>query len=92
MQTDPNIDPRTLMPLYDQCTIDESKDPFELVLTTGTHQRITIDCLYGPTIFANLRITPLTPGCVWLIEREAIDTGQWAEVARIPGQYASEFK
>lgn len=59
------------------------------IVEIGTH-RVVIDKLFGPTVFAKLRITPdLNRG--WVIEREAIDTGEWHEEAVIDAQRDAEF-
>lgn len=56
------------------------------------YESVIIDKLFGPQIFANLRITADPKTNTWLIEREMIDTGEWQEWVRIPGQISIEFK
>jgi len=56
------------------------------------YESVIIDKLFGPQIFANLRITADPKINTWIIEREMIDTGVWQEWVRIPGQVAFEFK
>ena len=61
----------------------------EIRVEMGTHQRLTIDKLFGPTVYADLRISCDSNACEWVIERES--RGVWSEVARIPGQLESDF-
>lgn len=57
----------------------------------GSGDRVTIDKLFGPTIFANLRITAdIDRGC-WVIERDWI-SGGFIEWCTIPNQIEEEFK
>jgi len=56
----------------------------------GIDEQIIIDKMYGPRIFADIRITPnLDRG--WVIERQWISTGEWIEWCTIPGQFNEEF-
>lgn len=48
--------------------------------------------MYGPLIFADIRIRADSETCEWIIERENIKTMKWVEVIRIPGQIAAEFE
>ena len=57
----------------------------------GSFDVVTIDKLFGPTIFADLRITA-DPKRGWVIEREWIDKGQFVEWCVIPAQIDLEFK
>ena len=53
-------------------------------------ETIEIEKLFGPTIFANLRITPdIERG--WVIERKRINDGKWIEWCVIPAQINNEF-
>lgn len=55
----------------------------------GTQDTVVIDKLFGPTIFANLRITAdFDRG--WVIEREWI-SGGYIEWCVIPAQIEQEF-
>jgi hypothetical protein len=63
------------------------------------YQSVIIDKLFGPMIFANLRITADPKTNTWLIERETIfqtagggSHHEWIEWVRIPGQLEREFK
>lgn len=56
------------------------------------YEAITIDKLFGPQIFANLRIFADPQTNTWVIERERIDTMEWIEWVRIPGQLSLEFR
>ena len=55
------------------------------------HESVVIDKMFGPMIFANLRITPISETCTWKIERESIKTAEWIEWVHIPGQLEMEF-
>ena len=65
----------------------------------GSGDSITLDKLYGPTIFARLRITA-TPSRGWVIERETADrhndepdlTSIWVEWCTIPCQLDMDFE
>lgn len=57
----------------------------------GSFDVLTIDKLFGPTIFADLRITA-DPERGWVIEREWIEKGQFVEWCTIPNQIEQEFK
>jgi hypothetical protein len=58
----------------------------------GSGDRVTIEKLFGPTIFADLRITAdYERGC-WVIERQWIETGEFIEWCTIPNQIEQEFK
>jgi hypothetical protein len=56
----------------------------------GSFDTVTIDKLFGPTIFANLRITA-DPDRGWVIERKWIQNGQFVEWCVIPAQIEQEF-
>ena len=64
----------------------EEKNTIEI----GSNDTITIDKMFGPTIFANIRITA---DCErgWVIEREWIENGKWIEWCVIPAQIDEEF-
>lgn len=52
---------------------------------------VVLDKLFGPLIFANLRIRADIRSCNWIVEREQIKSGQWEFVMEIPGQKESDF-
>jgi hypothetical protein len=56
----------------------------------GSGQPVEIDKMYGPLIFANLRITADADSGDWIIERMCGD--EWNEYARIPGQLEEDFE
>lgn len=56
----------------------------------GSNQSVILDKLYGPTIFADLRITADTEQG-WVVERQWIETGEWIEWCVIPAQIDQEF-
>ena len=58
----------------------------------GSGQSVTIDKLFGPMIFANLRVTANTERGEWVIEREWIGSGRYIEWCSIPAQIDEEFK
>ncbi len=59
-------------------------------LEIGSNETITIDKMFGPTIFADLRITADTQRG-WVIERQWIESGEWVEWCVIPAQIEQEF-
>lgn len=62
----------------------------EHVIEIGTFDRVRIDKMFGPTIFADLRITAsMERG--WVIERMWIKNGKWIEWCVIPAQIDEEF-
>lgn len=62
------------------------------VVECGADQPITIDKMYGPLVFAEVRITAVSETCEWVVERQNIaDPTEWVEVARFPGQLSEEF-
>lgn len=58
----------------------------------GSGDVVEIDKLFGPTIFADLRITADFESGSWIIERMWIATGQYIEWCRIPCQIEQEFE
>ena len=55
-------------------------------------ETVCVDKMYGPLIFALVRITPVASTCEWVVERQRINTGDWVEVGRFPGQIEDEFR
>jgi len=60
----------------------------ETIIEMGSGQSIVLDKLYGPTVFANLRITADAEKG-WVIERELGD--DWVEWCVIPAQLPQDF-
>jgi hypothetical protein len=56
-------------------------------LHMGSDEAIVLDKMYGPLIFAGLRITAAQKSCEWVIERDTGPHG-YQEWCRIPGQIA----
>lgn len=60
-------------------------------IEVGPADVVEIEKLFGPAIFASLRITAdYKRG--WVIEREWTKTGQWIEWCVIPAQIEAEFE
>lgn len=57
----------------------------------GTDDVVDNDKLYGPTVFANLRVSLDRGRCEWVIQRQWVKTGAWIEWCRMPGQIDEEF-
>jgi hypothetical protein len=56
----------------------------------GCDEPVKIDKMFGPAVFATLRITAdYERG--WVIERQWIETGEWIEWCVIPAQIEQEF-
>jgi hypothetical protein len=62
-----------------------------IVVEVGVGQAVTIDKCFGPLIFTDIRVTADFKSCEWVIERKRIDSGEWIEVSRVPGQIDEEF-
>lgn len=61
------------------------------VIEIGSQDTVIIDKLFGPHIFANLRITADTTRGCWVIERQWASTGEYIEWVTIPDQINEEF-
>jgi hypothetical protein len=81
--------------------IDKDAKPFPEVnlgdlegvrVNVSCGKTVVIDKLYGPLVFADIRVRAEHQNCEWVIERQRIDTSEWIEVARIPGQIDGEFR
>jgi hypothetical protein len=64
----------------------------EITVEIGCGDKVTVNKLFGPLIFTNLRITADFESCSWIIERQWIENGNYIEWCRIPGQYDEEFR
>lgn len=60
-------------------------------IEVGANDSIIIDKLFGPTVFADLRITANIERRCWVIERMWIKTGEYIEWCTIPNQIEQEF-
>lgn len=61
----------------------------EKTLEIGSNQSVIIDKLFGPTVFAELRITPNVERGEWVIERQRVGADfkiEWVEWATVPAQ------
>lgn len=58
----------------------------------GSMDTVVIDKLFGPTIFADLRITADSDRGCWVIERMWINKGEFIEWCTIPCQIEKEFE
>lgn len=67
--------------------IDKEKKEVHL----GSDETVVLNKLFGPSVFANLRITADTKTMEWVIEREWINTGEYIPWMRIPGALSGEF-
>ena len=58
----------------------------------GSHNRLVVEKAFGPTVFADLRLTlDYKRGC-WVVERKRCDTGDWRHWTEIPAQLEDEFE
>ena len=55
------------------------------------YESVIIEKMFGPLIFASLRIRALPKTNTWLIERQIINNNEWVSWAEIPGQLESDF-
>lgn len=60
-------------------------------INVSVRETVQINKEYGPLIFASIRVTADFDSCMWVIERQAIATGEWIEWTRIPGQIVDDF-
>lgn len=58
----------------------------------GSGDTVSIDKLFGPTIFSPIRITADLNRQCWVIERMWINTGTYIEWCTIPNQFEEEFQ
>lgn len=63
-----------------------------VVVNVGCEQSVEIDKLYGPLIFASIRVRADSKTLEWVIERQQVDTMEWLPVVRVPGQNDDEFR
>lgn len=56
-----------------------------------SNQTVTLNKLYGPTIFMSIRARPDLQRMEWVIERETGPQAEWKEWATIPAQLESDF-
>lgn len=52
---------------------------------------IVIDKMFGPLVFAPIRVTASIDTCEWIVERLYGENNEWREVMRVPGQIESDF-
>ena len=63
----------------------------EINVEIAANQHVVIEKMYGPMIFADLRITADSRRECWVIERLWIKTNEWVEWLTIPAQIDQEF-
>jgi hypothetical protein len=63
----------------------------EKIIEIGYDDVLVIDKLFGPTVFANLKIVPDLARGSWIIYREWVRTGEYVEWCTIPAQVEPEF-
>lgn len=60
------------------------------IVEMGVIKQVVLNKMFGPTIFADLRITiDLERG--WVVERRFGNDGKWVEWCIIPAQIENEF-
>ncbi len=71
--------------------MSDNEEREEIKLEIGSHNQVVIlDKLFGPTVFADLKIVPdLDEG--WVIYRRWVKTNEWIEWVSIPAQIDQEF-
>jgi hypothetical protein len=65
--------------------------PHDVDIQTGADGKVTIDKVYGPTVFWEIRISMDLSSCEYVIERSMGPLGEWREWTRIPGQLDEDF-
>lgn len=74
-------------PRLHACILDGRR--VEVQIASHNDPEVIIDKLYGPLVFAPIRVRLDVGSCEWIIERS--DGPTWREVARVPGQLDSDF-
>jgi hypothetical protein len=83
MNDEPKPKPITYTPEFRQ----------EATIEVSCSSVVRIQKMFGPLIFADIRVRADFQSCEWIVERLSIKDGEtWAEVARIPGQMDGEFE
>jgi hypothetical protein len=79
--------------------IERVKGVFEIDIQSGQKVYVNVGCepvyvikMFGPLIFADLRIQANADTCEWVIERLNPSTCEWSECCRIPGQKEGDFE
>lgn len=67
------------------------KETPERRISVKVNEPVVLEKLFGPMIFADLRITANFERCVWIIERHNHTTGEWTKEAEIDGQRETDF-
>lgn len=57
----------------------------------GSDEFVTLDKVFGPTIFQCIRIQPNSERVEWVIERYDSKSESWKQCALIPGQLPEDF-
>lgn len=63
----------------------------EADIQIGSTGKLTINKLYGPLIFWDIRVSCDIDSCEWVIERSMGPDGAWKEWCRVPGQLDEDF-
>lgn len=65
----------------------------EVTVNVGPSDLVKIQKMYGPTVFADIKIAIDLERCEWVVYRRYgyEDVRLWVEVARIPGQLDTDF-
>ena len=88
--TAPGVDvPETLRPEINLLPTTTNGITDEQVINCG-YVPIVLAKMFGPTIFADLRIRAEGRKCEWVIERRG--SKGWAEFCRVPGQLPEDFE
>lgn len=82
--------PETLRPEINLQPTETDGKPDDQIICCG-YVPVVLMKMFGPLIFADIRIRANIGSCEWIIERQCIKTCEWQEVARIPGQKPEEF-
>ena len=83
--------PDTLRPEINLRDTETDGKPDDQIICCG-YVPVVLMKMFGPLIFADIRIRAESKTCEWIIERQNINTHEWVEFIRIPGQLEAEFK
>lgn len=70
--------------------LDIGGDVTQVTVSGGMDMEVTIDKLYGPMIFTDVKVTLDLNTVEWIFWRKDAFT-TWKEVARCPGQLTTDF-
>jgi hypothetical protein len=68
------------------------RGPMDVEVHVGRDGRVTVEKMYGPLAFMDIRISLDVDSVEWVVERLSGADSEWHEWARIPGQLETDFE